>query len=172
MLTAHATEIVLAVPPSMRDMYQLHQAVWDHVDRSQAVRHRPVILYRQDQGMVRVRVSDCAIMYGRGRPDRASFAEGHAMDWQMRLALWRDLTQSRDIKARIMEMLERAGVEVQFLRFRKGMSEGRKRHHLIRLPVADVEAHVRISDPIKARHAWVHGLGRGRRFGFGMILAG
>jgi len=171
MFTAYATEITLAAPPSMRDMYQLHQAVWSHVDRSQAVRHRPVILYRQDQGMVRVRVSDCAIMHGRGQPDRASFEEGQTMNWDVRLALWRGLAQARDIKARILEILERAGVEVVSMRFRKGVSEGRKRHHVIRLPVADVAAHVRIVEPIKARDAWLNGLGRGRRFGFGMILA-
>jgi len=171
MLTAYATEIALAAPPSIRDIYRMHQDVWRHVDKAQSVRHRPVILYRQDQGLVRVRVSDCAVMYGRGIPDRVSFESGQAMEWRVRLALWSDLTQARDIKARILEILERAGVEVNFLRFRNGVAEGRKLHHVIQLPIADVEAHVRILDPVQAKEAWLRGLGRGRRFGFGMILA-
>lgn len=177
MVTAHATEIVLAVPPTLQDIYQLHQAVWSQVDRAQAVRHRPVILYRQDRGLVRVRVSDCAILRGRGQPDRASFEEGQSLDWQVRLALWRDDTSpthniARDAEARIVALLESAGVVVDDLSFSTGLAMGQKQAHGIRLPVADVQARVRIVDAARARDAWIHGLGRGRRFGFGMLMAG
>jgi hypothetical protein len=173
MQTAYATEMILAVPTSMQDIYRLHQNVWMHVERALAVRHRPTILYRQDRGMVRVRVSDAAVMQGCGTPERAFFEADQRMDWKIRLGLWRREQQATDnhIETRVFNMLERSGVEVLTLRAHKSVSSGRKGSHVIQLPIADVQAQIRVIDPTMAAKAWLNGIGRGRRFGFGMIMA-
>lgn len=167
---AAASELLLAVPAVQQDLYALHQAVWERVSRAQVVKHAPTILYRRDKGLTRVRVSDCAI-HG-GLPALACFRENDVVSLTVRLVLSRD---GRPIspafaQERVRDLVERSGMDPMAMEFSCWQATGRKHDMLIELGVADVEAKVRIRQPETAAHAWRHGIGRGKRFGFGMMV--
>ena len=165
-----ATELLLAVPAAQQELYALHQAVWDRVIRAQAIHHAPTILYRRDKGLTRVRVSGCAI-HG-GQPTKACFRENDVVSLEVRLVVSRDGRPVHpDIaRARVRDLVERSGMELMKAEFRCLLASGRKKDMLIELGVADVAAKVRIRQPQAVAHAWRHGIGRGKRFGFGMMV--
>jgi hypothetical protein len=173
-----AQELLLAVPMQLADIYEVHQRVWSEVSRAQAVDHRPTLLYRHDPGMIRVRISDCALRRGSmARPVRISLVKGDEVSLRTQLALWRNVpphASRTKVMERVIELLSSAGLDVKLPTLDIGTSIGRgcKQRHGgcdIALPVATVHARVEVMDPGKAAEAWVHGLGRGRRFGFGML---
>lgn len=167
---ATAAELLIAVPGKQQDLYDLHQRVWSRVSRAQAVAHRPTILYRCDKGLVRVRVSNCA-MFG-DQPVRASFCEDDLVSLEVRMALSRDgrpMTQGY-ARNRVFEIFERSGLDLIDAQLSIARASGYKQGMRIELGVADVEAKVRIRQPEAVAHAWRHGIGRGKRFGFGMMV--
>jgi hypothetical protein len=165
-----ASELLLAVPAVQQDLYALHQAVWERVSRAQVVRHAPTILYRRDKGLARVRVSDCAV-HG-GLPTVACFRENEVVSLTVRMALSRNGKPMRgdSAHARVCDLVERNGMDPIEIEFSCWRATGRKDDMLIELGVADVEAKVRIRQPESVAHAWRHGIGRGKRFGFGMMV--
>lgn len=170
-LTGCAREFVFSVPAAVSDLYQLHQMVWSQVDFLRDVRARPTILYRRDRGMLRVRVSGVAMRHGQSviiHPD-----VGEVVDLKIRAALWRRVGPSDGAaRTRAGELLSAAGLEPIAMTVTTSVAEGYKARagELIRLAVADVQAKCKVTDAAKAIDAWRCGIGRGRRFGFGMIV--
>lgn len=167
---SNASELLISVPATQQDLYALHQAVWNRVIRAQAVKHAPSILYRRDKGLTRVRVSDCAI-HG-GLPTQACFRENDVVSLDVRLVVSRDgrPVHSGVARARVRDLVERSGMDLMEMEFSCSLASGRKKDMLIELVVADVAAKVRIRQPDAVAHAWRHGIGRGKRFGFGMMV--
>lgn len=165
-----ATELLIAVPAAQQDLYALHQVVWDRVSRAQAVKHAPTILYRRDKGLTRVRVSDCA-MHG-GQPTHVVFRENDVVSLDVRLVLSRNgrPLHTDFARARVRDLVERSGMDIIEMEFSCWRATGRKHEMVIELGVADVEAKVRIRQPDTVVHSWRHGIGRGKRFGFGMMV--
>lgn len=89
------------------------------------------------------------------------------------MALWRDVAQGvvQDAHSRVLELLNSAGVDVLDVDITQSVASGQKGGHNIVLPLASVQARVKINDAERAHQSWVEGIGRGRRFGFGMIDA-
>lgn len=169
-LGAVATELLIAVPSDQKDLYVLHQKVWDQVSRSQAVQHRPTILYRRDHGMVRVRVTDCA-MRG-GLPSKVAFKQDECRSLSVRMALSRTGRTMRPDQAleRARDLLERNGMKLVDCDIDCWTDRGIKKGMCIDLGIADVRGKVRIEQPELAASAWRNGIGRGKRFGFGMLV--
>lgn len=167
---ATATELLIAVPAAQQDLYALHQKVWERVSRAQAVEHPPTILYRRDKGLTRIRVSDCA-MHG-GQSTQAGFCEDDVVSLDVRMVLSRNgKPMNQDFaRTRVCELVERSGMDLMEMTFSCWRATGRKHGMFIELGVADVEATVRIRQPDTVAHAWRHGIGRGKRFGFGMMV--
>lgn len=166
-----ARELCFAVPDAVTDIYQLHQMVWSHVDALRDVHARPTILYRRDRGLLRVRVSGVAMRHG--RPVNVAHREGDVVRLSLRAALWRHVGASDAAsRMRAAELLEAAGLQPLGVAVNTSVAIGYKASAgvLIRLPVADVLARCRVLDAARANDAWRFGVGRGRRFGFGMIL--
>lgn len=167
-----ATELLIAVPAAQQDLYAQHKAVWEQVSRVQAIDRAPTptLLYRRDKGLARVRVSDCAI-HG-GLPTHAFFRENEVMSLDVRLVVSRDgrPVQPAFARARVRDLVEHSGMDIMEMEFSCSPVSGRKKDMLIELWVADVMAKVRIRRPDAAAFAWRHGIGRGKRFGFGMMV--
>lgn len=167
---ATAAELFIAAPSAHQDLYAMHQRVWDRVSTAQAVKHAPTVLYRQDKGLVRVRVSDCAV-YG-GQFVAAGFCKDEIRSLNVRMVLSRDgKTMDRDLaRRRVRELIDRGGMDLLEMNFCCWRASGHKRDMFIELGIADVAAKVRIRQPNAVAHAWRHGIGRGKRFGFGMMV--
>ena len=172
-----AHELMLAVPLQMTDIYDVHQRVWAEVSRAQAVTHRPVILYRHDPGLIRVRIADCALRFRAGRPVRIALEQGQVMRLQARVALWRTVPRHASpakVLARVHELFAGAGLSGRpgDIQIDTSVVNGRK-HRLgvceIELPVVTLQAQVEVIDADNAMAAWSGGMGRGKRFGFGML---
>lgn len=170
--TAYASEIYLAVPAEQQDIYALHQQVWEHVQQHQELSHRPTILYRRDHGLVRVRVSGVPLR--RALPSSVTATAGSRVKLSVRCALWRDQYQARTSKqvcdSRVRELLTQAGCRVDRLEYVMNLARGYKKKIQadITLPVADIESEVTVTDPDAFLSSWKSGIGRGKRFGFGM----
>ena len=172
--TRSVREILIALPGTPADLYLLHQQVWQHAKRAAAPDQRPTFLYRVDDGVVRVRSPH----FARGRAQGLS--EGPC---------------SLDLAAVIQEAgggqravapdklpawaeakLRRSGLRPGRVRVeRYGVQHGKKidratgQHHRITLPVARVSFDLEVGDEALANLAWLEGIGRGRRFGLGML---
>lgn len=170
--SVYARELTLAVPRSVCDIYLLHQAVWEQIDASRDGKLTdPEILYRRDGGCVSVRVGAASLKHGRS----SSFAAvpGQHRRIALRCALWRDpRLYGRSPQRRLRELLNVAGFELLEHEVSFFVASGRKARidADIQLPVADLHGTVRVLDQDKAHDAWRLGIGRGRRFGFGMLV--
>jgi hypothetical protein len=168
----YARELTIAVPRTVSDIYLLHQAVWGEIDASRDGRLcSPEILYRRDAGCVSVRIGAASLKHGR----TSSFAAqtGQVRRFSLRCALWRDLRQqSRSPHRRVAELFSNAGCELLDHQVNFGVASGYKAviKSSIQLPVADLRGSLRIIDHHRALQAWRLGVGRGRRFGFGMLV--
>jgi hypothetical protein len=171
-------EILLACPAREDDLYKLHQLVWTFAS-SMSNRSSPEFLYRQEGSIIRVRSTH---FNSRGSTpvrelrsggalnhvavDLVAVSRGHAGETAIpeeALALWSQM------------VIEKAGFTVHSLEATPMLRVGNKtdrihgRAHRIAMPISRVVARVSVKDRAAAEHAWVHGLGRGRRFGMGMI---
>lgn len=170
LVTVYGQELCLAVQSRPdADIYALHQLTWQQVSSHMRFAWTPKMLWRRDGGLVRIRITDgCAV---RATPVRATLHAGARMSLDVRLALWRDLSQShRDPTGRAREMIESHGARVHEIKLRAGIATGYKSRigADIRLPVAHCVASITVEDPQALARAWSMGIGRGRRFGFGM----
>jgi hypothetical protein len=169
---AYGFELTLAIPAAMRhDIYYLHQAVWRHVKSSQRLQRTPTILFRHDDGVLRVRVTDSPVV--RSMPVRSTFVAGRPMALDVRLALWRNVHPSNGCpKDRARDIIENHGLQLHDMTIDCSTACGykAKTNADIELPVARVKARVTVADPNAVADAWSNGIGRGRRFGFGMMI--
>ena len=168
---AYVQEVLLAAPSADQDIYRLHQSVWQQVSRAQATRHRPTLLYRREGGLVRVRVTDSALKFS--APQRQHFCSGSTHKLQVRLVL--DRTGEKSLSEgwasqRATELLADAGLDVLAIKAAPSRASGVKDGMKITLGIADVLAKVRVMQPELAASAWCRGIGRGKRFGFGMPM--
>lgn len=167
-------EIMVAIPGLPDDLYRMHQCIWQHAEQASKRGVRPTFLYRVDDGLVRVRSVDFArgtvksFRAGPCRLDLAAVIQGS--DGTSRAV------SADDLQAWAVSKISQAGFEVrslQVLDYR--MNHGSKldkitgRRHRISLPVARLALDLGITDPQKALSAWEDGIGRGRRFGLGML---
>lgn len=182
--TAHAAELTLALPDADPDIYRLHQLVWRAVDQQRLpalpCTHRPQLLFRCDGPMLRVRISDSVVH--RARRVRIDLKQGQGLQVRARLALWRTPTQAlyadaRAIESRALDLLGECGLEIdrldlgalQIAKGHKGQRRVHQGEHRIELPTVEVQAWGRVRMAHLARGAWLAGIGRGRRFGCGML---
>lgn len=173
-MRAHAQELMVACPNTgdEQDLYLMHQTVWSITERQQEVRHVPTLLYREDAGVIRVRVSDCAM---RGtKPVGVSLALGAEMEVRVKLALWRTVphrVQPGQIEHRVRQLLCGAGLTCLNVQSSQYVARGYKSslNAAIALPIANVSGNVRVENAALAANAWTQGVGRGKRFGFGML---
>lgn len=172
--TRFVREILIALPSPPADLYLLHQQVWEHARRAVAPGQRPSFLYRVDDGLVRVRSTD----FARGRTQALS-------DGPCSLDLAAVIQEARggeravdpgDLLVWTKAKLKRSGLRPERLRIVSyGLQRGNKidratgYHHRITLPVVRVSFDLEVEDEALANVAWIEGIGRGRRFGLGML---
>lgn len=172
---ARVREILIATPEDSLDLYRIHQQVWEHAQRAARPGVRPTFLFRAEPGVVRVRSSDFARgVERRFLPGVDTFLEVAAV---VQSGDRRELPIAHvDLPAWARDKMTAAGFEVQQLEVlgygpRAGLKMDRltgRRHNIV-LPVASLQLRLDIADPDKASCAWRDGIGRGRRFGLGML---
>lgn len=176
MLTTNrlAREILIALPDTPEDLYLLHQQVWQHAKRAAVPSHRPTFLYRVDEGVVRVRSRD----FVRGRAQALS--EGPCF-LDLAAVIQEDGGGQRavaldELATWAESKLKRSGVRpgrlcVVSYCVQRGNKIDRAtgRHHRITLPVVRVSFDLEVEDEALVDLAWSEGIGRGRRFGLGML---
>ena len=165
----------LALPGDTDDLYVRHQQVWAAL-RTQ-VREGRDFLYRMVSPRV-VLVRSPLLTRGTVVSDvppatvELDVVASDRVDRNKERAVARELIDSWTARLLLLHGLQAARVEV----VRHGTAAGAKlargadAGHLIRFGVATVRADVRVLDPSLARRAWRYGVGRGRRFGFGMLV--
>lgn len=169
-----AREILIAIPGLPSDIYQMHQCVWWHAARAAKPGIRPSFLYRVDDGVVRVRSRDFArgltreMRSGSASLDIAAViqaADGHE----------RAVAPS-DVEFWAADRLAQAGFAVRRIdlvsyscQYGIKYVKASGRSLRITLPVARLGLDLEIVDESLAFKAWHEGIGRGRRFGLGMI---
>lgn len=169
-------EILIALPGLPRpqtDLYDLHQRVWEHASRAATPGVRPSFLYRVEDGIVRVRSEDFCrgtvreLRAGVCQLDIAAVVQSEAGERAVarpELEAWAsDKLAIAGFKVRVLE--------VQDYSVQHGIKHDRVsgRRHRISLPVARLRLDLEVTNPEAARAAWGAGIGRGRRFGLGML---
>lgn len=170
-------ELRLALPGDTDDLYVRHQQVWAAL-RTQVDEGRD-FLYRLTASRIALVRSACL----RQGIVVSDLPPAHiALD--LVAADREDGNKERPVPiARVADwsarLLRQHGLEpsdVQLLRHGEAVGVKAARFdapgHRIRYATATITADVRISDLRLARSAWRLGVGRGRRFGFGMLVAG
>lgn len=171
---ALSRELLIALPDSETDLYRIHQLVWNHVAKAtRDQRKRPEFIYRIDDGMIRVRSRDLPAQVTRSTQFRANTPV------QIDLAaVWgsehENAVPASHMAAWCTQKLESVGFEVQALEVtdiqtRTGFKFADEGVQNIKIPVARVNATLKITDPVMATVAWQQGVGRGKRFGLGML---
>lgn len=165
-------EIHLALPDPALDMYRLHQLVWEAVKQKTPPRVRPRFLYARVSPRLAVIRST---YFDRGRATR--WSEG-----KLRATLVTSKTGLHDRRMygltgedalhKVRASMLSHGIEVldaQIERQYELVGMKSKESRWIVLPVSDVVLTARALNSAKADLAWVNGIGRGKRFGCGMI---
>lgn len=175
--------LVVAAPSSM-DLYATHQAVWAVVSR-RCTTSKPQLIYKADDcgdgkgGFIHVRVAGAAL---RGsRATRKTFSVGQHLSVSCRIAPWRSAhhlqyANEQVLAGRVAEIFATAGLELScpdgLTLLQTGVQAGHKCKLGvdIRLPFVDCKAQLVVTDAVLASRAWSTGIGRGKRFGFGMLF--
>lgn len=166
-------EVLVVVPPCADDIYARHQHVWQAM-QGRAHHGRAFIFAAVSPHLVRVR-SACL-----ERGDDSVLADG-----QLRVSL---VTAHRSPDGRMVAvedrnmptwtraLLARHGLRVEAVNIMgSAVARGVKLDEAsglplnIELPVRDVNLTVSIQNRGKANLAWAYGIGRGKRFGYGML---
>ena len=168
-------EILLALPSTETDLYRVHQLVWKHVAQAMGgSRVRPSFVYRVDGGMVRIRSTDFPATVRRiaefqcGRTVSVDLAcivqtpQGELPVPQEELAGW----VTAKLEAAGYGVDELAVSDCRWLAGTKITPTGVQR---IRIPCTRVHAAVHAVHPALCTDAWSAGIGRGKRFGLGML---
>jgi len=165
-------EILVALPHSRGDIYRRHQLVWRAM-HGRARQGSAFLFAEVSPHLVRVR-SSCL---ERGSP--SSLAEGiHRLQLvtARRDGLRMTVIPDADVTEWVSALLDQHGLRTCHVELRgSSIVTGIKRDRItgkemnIQLPVKDLLIDVSISHRAKANLAWAHGIGRGKRFGFGML---
>ena len=179
-------EVSLIIPDDVCDIYEIHQIVWSHVGQVLAKENGGVrpraqddggvrFLYRRDENLIRVRAE---LFKNAGQVvDMPSDKSTRTL--RIQIAPFRDAFSLRsktnsEVQDYIKSLLVKAGFEVKDMRTNYlGLASGKKNKPSggtlnIDLPVFGVVANVSIQDAKATHRAWIDGIGRGKRFGFGM----
>lgn len=169
---AELRETLVALPPWHGDIYRRHQLVWRAMNG----------ITRVGTSFVFAAVSEHMVAVRSDRIERgaiSTLAEGQ-LRTQL-VAARREGTRMTSIQADEMHdwaavLLSAHGMSLRRLEvLSSSIAAGRKRDRTtgeemaIRLPIKEVLLDVEIQHPAKANLAWAHGIGRGKRFGFGML---
>jgi hypothetical protein len=168
-----AREILIALPDTCTDLYRNHQIVWEHVAQAVPYIQATDFLYRIDGGMVRVRSkrfdANCSNVAALNvaRPVFVDLAAVKGQDHSEPVA-------QVDLLPWCGAKLAQAGLLADSLSIldyevRRGTKTRDGRLMDIRIPVVRVSAKVSIVDTQTSDKAWITGIGRGRRFGLGML---
>lgn len=166
-------EILIALPDSIPDLYGMHQQIWSHVERAVRPGFRPNFLYRVEKGVAKVRSRDfqrgCIRSFKPGRCSLDLVAVTRSLSGECPVA-HADLVDwaSQKIAGCGFIVNDLVIDEYNFQYGRKVLSSNRGSHN-IALPVAKLSLQLDVADKNLAHQSWIDGLGRGRRFGFGMI---
>lgn len=167
-------EILIAIPGLPTDLYQMHQCVWYHAARAARPGVRPVFLYRVEDGMVRVRSRD--FLRGTTREFREGPCSLDIAAVIQSVDGSEHIVPPSDLASWASDKLAQAGFMARKLEVRSyQLLQGFKREKAsgrslrIRLPVARLQLDLEAQDEDRARASWADGLGRGRRFGLGML---
>lgn len=164
-------EIIVALPSSETDLYRIHQHVWRHVAQECGARREPpYFLYRVDGPLVRVR-SDAFTQ--RARVAAFTPTRGVYVD----LAALHGGGKKQPVPRHLLEdwcarQIASAGFAVRALEVlayevRTGFKSAGG--HTITIPVVRMQADVCVTDPRRCDRTWRVGIGRGKRFGLGML---
>ncbi|HEU0198316.1 MAG TPA: type I-E CRISPR-associated protein Cas6/Cse3/CasE [Nevskiaceae bacterium] len=169
-MTAPIKEAIVALPGPASDIYRRHQMVWQFMHRKARSGSDFTFAMVADR-MALVR-STCLPF---GRPSAVS----DGLITLDTVALVRNAFGEApvpDVKAKAFAatLLGTHGFAVHALRVSRhraetGLKQRCGRTFRISLPVRTIVADVRVADPRAAADAWLHGVGRGKRFGFGML---
>lgn len=168
-------EILIAIPGLPTDLYRMHQCVWEHAERAATAGHRPQFLYRVENGLVQVRGLDfCKGTVREFRPGRTCRLDIAAIK---RSSNGGEMpVEASQLEDWTVGLLAKAGFKVRDLDvenyvLQRGIKHDRNtgRRHLIELPVARLQLELDVLDPDRAQLAWCGGIGRGKRFGLGML---
>lgn len=168
-------EILVALPGLPPDLYRMHQCVWEHAMRAVKPGTRPTFLYRVEDGIVRIRSQDFT---------RGTVREFRAGSCRLDIAA---VIQSvngderpvprGDLEDWVEKKLGHSGFRTKGLEISSfDLQEGCKcekatgRLHRIVLPVARIRLDLEVEQPELSSKAWRDGIGRGRRFGLGMLF--
>lgn len=172
---APVREILIAAPDVSPDLYRLHQQVWEHAQRAARPGGRPTFLFRADRGVVRARSVDFVRGIERNFRSNADVSLDLAAVIQTMDGREQPVAHG-DLSAWVADRLAAAGFDVRAIDLlaydmRSGVKVDRAtgRRHMISLPVACLRLRLEIVDQGKAMCAWREGIGRGRRFGLGML---
>lgn len=163
-------EITIALPTREADLYRIHQLVWRHVAQASASRGGPpCFLYRIDGPLIRVRSDAFSIGVATSfRPSHPVYVDlaalhGGGNKQPVPTHLLKDWC-ARQIGSSgfIVRELDVLAQEV-----RSGFKAAGG--HTITVPVARVRAELSIADQPTCDRTWRTGLGRGKRFGLGML---
>ena len=169
-------EVLIALPDCETDIYRVHQLVWNHVARAAKSRTTtPSFIYRIDGGMIRVRSYD---LPGAIAPLPTPATEGHT-NIRLDLAAVQGTNHDEPIAPERLEQwctnkLAAAGfgvdaIAIEEYETRSGTKVECGRIHKIQIPVVRVRAKLKVVDIRSCETAWVRGIGRGKRFGLGML---
>jgi hypothetical protein len=169
-LGAHPRELLIALPKIETDLYRVHQLVWQHVANVACSYRRPIFIYRIDGGMIRVRSHDLPnhkTSVAAFRPGSTIYADLSAV---RRTAHGDVPVSENELVPWCTQKFVDAGYRVDVLKVLDfEWRHGTKGIDHIKLPVARVEAKLTISDASSCLAAWENGIGRGKRFGLGML---
>jgi len=139
------------------------------------------VFRREARGaLLRLRLRAGAAPVG-ARAVQIDLAKGLACRLDSKLVPWRSVDEARSnqgiggqdrMRQRVQDLIFEAGFELESLWLGDTeVAEGFKLRgeHRISLPVVAVQASVRVRDVGLAGRAWLEGIGRARRFGFGMV---
>ncbi len=165
-------ESLVALPGGLpSDLYQEHQAVW-RVAASVAANGSEFLYSVEtaaDANLVRLR--SLGKLWGGAR---VALPPAGRLAVRMVCATWSgeiaipvpdDAVDEWFVRRMARLGFDTGEVSASALRF----TEGRKREHLIRIPVREIACSFVVADAIAASEAFRHGVGRAKRFGCGML---
>lgn len=175
-------EVLVAVPGDSADIYLRHQQVWQALHLCGAMTGMRIecgadfVFCREAEQLYRVRSERLAARLG--RPVRLARAGRFAID----VVAARGSSQGEPVPAErvpawFAELARGHGLAVEVercaLRWERGIKHDRRQARALRIahPVAAIAGRYEVANELLAAQAYAAGIGRGKRFGFGMFRA-
>lgn len=168
----NAREIMIAVPPYHGDIYRLHQLAWRAM-HPYARKGDEFIFASRSPSTIIVR----SIKLSRGKETRAT--EGPMQVCLVATTRSGQILRPLDVQSApdwLSHLLIEVGIKATNIQVvESSRARGKKRDPItgcvldIELPVMQIRFDATLQDQGKAQLAWQRGIGRGKRFGFGML---